>query len=249
MGTLVRKLAHLTPRTSPRRVFSPTRKYVFDTYIFFIAHQILVHCTQRASRARIKRFLCAASPYLCRSASSASRGLPLPLTTVHPSSGFVMRLLPLEVLNKIGGWSRNQRTLKACQQQSRGPLDQPILRREVILRMLLMHRTCFALLLSTFVADLFQSSVRGLVIRYLPHVIPVHICYDYWNDIVTSSFPSSRRYALSQIFVATHTHIFAEHDRGTQKPIDETLTKCLIEMVSLPIDSSPHLPHRRRSSS
>ena len=29
--------------------------------------------------------------------------------------------------------------------------------------------------------------------------------------------------------------IFAEHGKGTQKPSDETLTKCLIEMVSLPI--------------
>jgi hypothetical protein len=30
------------------------------------------------------------------------------------------------------------------------------------------------------------------------------------------------------------SRIFAEHDKGTQKPSDETLTKCLIEMVSLP---------------
>jgi hypothetical protein len=29
--------------------------------------------------------------------------------------------------------------------------------------------------------------------------------------------------------------IFSEHGKGTQKPSDETLTKCLIEMVSLPI--------------
>src|SRR6266566_4858257 len=32
MGTVVRKLPHLTPRTSPRQVFSSTRKYIFDTY-------------------------------------------------------------------------------------------------------------------------------------------------------------------------------------------------------------------------
>jgi hypothetical protein len=32
----------------------------------------------------------------------------------------------------------------------------------------------------------------------------------------------------------THSRIFAEHGKGTQKPSDETLTKCLIEMVSVP---------------
>jgi hypothetical protein len=42
------------------------------------------------------------------------------------------------VLDKIGGWLRNQKTLKARQQQRRGSLDQPILRREVILKITLM---------------------------------------------------------------------------------------------------------------
>jgi len=31
--------------------------------------------------------------------------------------------------------------------------------------------------------------------------------------------------------------IFAEHDKGTEKPSDDTLTKCIIEMVSLLIQS------------
>jgi hypothetical protein len=93
MGTVVHKLRHLTPRTSPRQVFSPTRKYVFDTYSLFIAYQILlVHCPQWASRARIKPFLCAASPYVRRSASSASRHLCLP-ESLLPFSGFVQPLL------------------------------------------------------------------------------------------------------------------------------------------------------------
>ena len=30
MGTVVRKLPHLTPRTTPRQVFSPTRKYAYS---------------------------------------------------------------------------------------------------------------------------------------------------------------------------------------------------------------------------
>jgi hypothetical protein len=33
----------------------------------------------------------------------------------------------------------------------------------------------------------------------------------------------------------TLSRIYAEHGKGTQKPSDETLTKCLIEMASLPI--------------
>jgi hypothetical protein len=124
MGTVVRKLPHLTPRTSLRQVFSPTRKYVFDTYSLFIAYQLLVR-TQRASRARIKPFLCAASPYVRR--SLASRHLSLPETPrLLPLSCFVQSLV-----NQIGGRLRNQGTLKAFQQQRRG-LDQPTLRRKMM---------------------------------------------------------------------------------------------------------------------
>ncbi len=39
----------------------------------------------------------------------------------------------------------------------------------------------------------------------------------------------------SNLCCDTLSHIFAEHGKGTQKPSDEILTKCLIEMVSLPI--------------
>jgi hypothetical protein len=133
MGTVVRKLRHLTPRTSPRQVFSPTRKYVFYTYSLLIAYQLPVR-TQRASGARIKRFLCAALPYVRRSATSACQFFAFP-GSLLPLSGFVQQFA---VLDKIGGWLRNQKTLKARQQQRRGSLDQPILRREVILKITLM---------------------------------------------------------------------------------------------------------------
>ena len=39
----------------------------------------------------------------------------------------------------------------------------------------------------------------------------------------------------SNLCCDTLSPIFAEHGKGTQKPSDETLTKCLIEMISLPI--------------
>jgi hypothetical protein len=39
----------------------------------------------------------------------------------------------------------------------------------------------------------------------------------------------------SNLCCDTLSRIFEEHGKGTQKPSDETLTKCLIEMVSLPI--------------
>jgi hypothetical protein len=40
--------------------------------------------------------------------------------------------------------------------------------------------SCITLLFgSMFVAVLFQSSVCSPSPRYLPHVIPVHTCYDY----------------------------------------------------------------------
>jgi hypothetical protein len=45
MGTVVRRLHHLTQRTIPRQVFSPTRKYVFHTYILFIAYPVGAHPT------------------------------------------------------------------------------------------------------------------------------------------------------------------------------------------------------------
>ena len=38
----------------------------------------------------------------------------------------------------------------------------------------------------------------------------------------------------SNLCCDTLSRIYAEHDKGAQKPSDETLTKCLIEMVSLP---------------
>ncbi len=52
----------------------------------------------------------------------------------------------------------------------------------------------------------------------------------------TLAYTAIHRY-YDQIFVATHSRIFAEHDKGTEKPSDDTLTKCLIEMVSLLIQS------------
>ena len=44
--------------------------------------------------------------------------------------------------------------------------------------------------------------------------------------------------AQSNLCCDTLSRIFSEHDDGARKPSDETLTKCLIEMVSLPI----HVP-------
>ena len=37
------------------------------------------------------------------------------------------------------------------------------------------------------------------------------------------------------------SRIYLEHDEGAQKPSDETLTKCLMEMVSLPIQDPVYL--------
>jgi hypothetical protein len=76
IGKVVHKLPQLTQRT-PRHVFSPTRKYVFNTYSLFVAYQILVKCTQQASRARITPFFCAASPNVRPRACSQSGYLGL----------------------------------------------------------------------------------------------------------------------------------------------------------------------------
>ena len=91
------------------------------------------------------------------------------------------------------------------------------------------NRWCFGhVLLSCldllFVPDLFQSTVRISSSRYLLGVIPVHICYGYWNNIIPSSFPSSRSYALNRIFVVIYCRIFAKHSRSIQKTSDEILT-------------------------
>jgi hypothetical protein len=64
------------------QVFSPTRKYVFDIYSLFIAHQLL--------GTWIKPFLCVTSPYVHRSASSESGVLAFPETlSLLPFTGFV----------------------------------------------------------------------------------------------------------------------------------------------------------------
>ena len=92
-----------------------------------------------------------------------------------------------------------------------------------------MFWSCIALLFGfMLVADLFQSSVRILSPRYLSRVIPVCTymlrLLDPWNDIIPSSFPSPRGYALSHIFVAIHCRTFAKHSKSTQKPSEEILT-------------------------
>ena len=58
---------------------------------------------------------------------------------------------------------------------------------------------------------------------------------------VTSSSQSSRSYVLSLIFVATLSRIYLAHNEGQRKPSDETLTKCLTEVVSLPVQGPLYL--------
>ena len=41
--------------------------------------------------------------------------------------------------------------------------------------------------------------------------------------------------AQSNLCCDTLSHIYLAHDEGTRKPSDETLAKCLAEMVSLPV--------------
>ena len=45
----------------------------------------------------------------------------------------------------------------------------------------------------------------------------------------------------SNLFCDVLSRIYLEHDEGAQKPSDETLTKCLMEMVSLPIQDPVYL--------
>jgi hypothetical protein len=41
--------------------------------------------------------------------------------------------------------------------------------------------------------------------------------------------------AQSDLCCGTLSHVYLAHDKGAQKPSDETLAKCLAEMVSLPV--------------
>ena len=47
--------------------------------------------------------------------------------------------------------------------------------------------------------------------------------------------------AQSNLCCATLSRIYLAHDEGARKPSDETLTKCLAEMVSLPIQDTIYL--------
>jgi hypothetical protein len=58
MGTVVRKLPHLTPRTSPRQVFSPTRKHV-STLTVFLLHTRYRHIAPNGHRGRESNDFCA----------------------------------------------------------------------------------------------------------------------------------------------------------------------------------------------
>jgi hypothetical protein len=80
----------------------------------------------------MKQYLCVASPYVCREDSSESRILTFPETLYPlPLTGFAK---PWALINHLDGQLRNQGTLKAFQQERRGPrgLDQPTLRREIM---------------------------------------------------------------------------------------------------------------------
>jgi len=47
--------------------------------------------------------------------------------------------------------------------------------------------------------------------------------------------------AQSDLFCDTLSRHYSAHDRGAQNPSDETLTKCLTEMVSLPVQGPIYL--------
>ena len=47
--------------------------------------------------------------------------------------------------------------------------------------------------------------------------------------------------AQSNLCCNTHSRVYLEHNNGAQKPSDDTLTKCLAEMVSLPVQGPVYL--------